>query len=241
MSSLSIFLDLGGVIYDKDRQVGQRGALVGGCFMELLGGTQEAWAFAHQVVSARLEKWEDVYGPPADFVSFYRSYQLCWIRGMCELVGMLAPDEEECLALAFRAIASITCRVQAALPGAVEAIRVLHHKGYPLHMASGSCSLELAGYLSGMGVRHCFGRLYGADLINTFKEGPEFYERLFADAGIRPAEALVVDDSPLVINWAAQAGAKTVLVSASSHPEIEGIPRIESLAQLPAFLRQRSC
>lgn len=64
--------------------------------------------------------------------------------------------------------------------------------------------------------------------------------RLFADVGIRPAEALVVDDSPHAINWDAQTGAKTVLVSTTSHPERGGLPRIGSLAQLPAFLQQRN-
>jgi hypothetical protein len=59
-------------------------------------------------------------------------------------------------------------------------------QGYALHTVSGACSLELAGALEGMGVRHCFGRLYGADLINTFKEGPEYYARLFADVGVQP-------------------------------------------------------
>lgn len=97
--------------------------------------------------------------------------------------------------------------------------------------------MNLAGYLDGLGVRHCFGRLYGADLINTFKEGPEYYVHLFADVGIRPAEALVVDDSPQAINWAAETGAKTVLVSASVHPETGAISSIECLAQLPAFLK----
>lgn len=73
--------------------------------------------------------------------------KLSWVRGMCEPVEIVAPGEEESLALAYRAIAWITCRVQAGLPGAVEAIRVLHQQGYPLHVASGSCSFELAGYL----------------------------------------------------------------------------------------------
>jgi HAD superfamily hydrolase (TIGR01509 family) len=152
---------------------------------------------------------------------------------------MLTPAEEECLGLAYHAIASITRCIQAGLPGAVEAIRILHQQGYPLHLASGSCSLELAGYLDGLGVRHCFGRLYGADLINIFKDGPEYYRRLFADVGIQPSEALVVDDSPQAINWAAQTGARTVLVSTASHPGRGGLPRIGCLAQLPAFLQQR--
>src|SRR5581483_10036319 len=238
MSSLSVFLDLGGVIIDKDQQIAQWQSLVGGCFAELLGGDGEAWTHAFRIVTNRLEQWEEARGrTSADFVSFYWSYQLHWIRGMCEVVGIMVPAEEECLALAYRAIASITRRVQAALPGAVEAIRILHHQGYSLHLASGSCSLELAGYLDGLGVRHCFGRLYGADLINTFKQGTEYYVHLFADVGIPPEEALVVDDSPQAINWAAETGARTVLVSTSAHPEIGTLPRIERLAQLPAFLK----
>lgn len=237
LSPLIVFLDLGGVINDKDRQAQQWQHLASDCFVEWLGGTEEAWTEAHRVVTNHLSNWWKAHSQaPADFVSFYRSYQLDWVRGMCELVGIRTPPKEACLLLAYRAIARTTCRIQAALPGAAQAIHLLHHQGYALHMASGSCSLELAGYLNGMGVRHCFGRLYGADLINTFKQGPEYYARLFADVGIRPSEALVVDDSPHALNWAAQTGAKIVLVSASSHPETEAIPRIGSLAQLPAFL-----
>ena len=39
-------------------------------------------------------------------------------------------------------------------------------------------------------MQHFFGRFYGADLINTFKNGPEYYEHIFADLGIGPTEAL---------------------------------------------------
>jgi len=109
--------------------------------------------------------------------------------------------------------AYIIPRVRAAFPGVVDAIRILHRQGYTLHTASGESSLHLASYLDGMGVRECFGRLYGPDLIDTFKEGPQFYERIFADSGITPAEALVVDDSPDAIAWAAQMGAHTCFVA----------------------------
>lgn len=119
------------------------------------------------------------------------------------------------------------------------AIRTLYRQGYTLHTASGSHSFEIAGYLEGMGVQHCFGRFYGADLINTFKEGPEYYERIFTHLDIGPTEALVVDDSSDAIDWAAQIGARIVLVSTSSHSGSGLTARIESLAELPAFLQQR--
>jgi HAD superfamily hydrolase (TIGR01509 family) len=237
--NLSIFLDLGGVINNKEQQITQWQYLVGECCVEWLGGTEEAWTSAHRVVTQRLLNWEQASNPaPADFVSFYRSYQLQWFRGMCELVGKPLPSEEECLRLAYSAIGSITSRVRAALPGTVETIHLLHRLGYTLHLASGTCSLELAGYLDGLGVRHCFGRLYGADLINTFKEGPEYYEHLFADAGIEPSEAVVVDDDQHASSWAAQTGAQTILVSPSSQASTVALPRIEGLAELPALLQQ---
>ena len=91
-----VFVDLGGAIIDKDQQITQWQGLVGECLVRLLGGTQGAWTLAHRMVTKRLEKWEEAYGQtPADFLSFYRSYQLHWVRGMCELLGMLIPAEEE--------------------------------------------------------------------------------------------------------------------------------------------------
>ena len=240
MSPLNIFLDDGGVITDKERRAAEFERLVGDCFVPLLGGTEEAWTRAHRVVVDRLAGPQSVSAlAAADFVCFYRAYQLCWIGGMCELLGLPTPPEEECLDLASRALSWITRRIHAALPGAVETIRLLHRQGYALYTASGSCSLELAGALEGMGVRHCFGRLYGADLINTFKDGPEYYVRLFTDVGIQPAEALVVDDSADATRWAARLGARTVLLSSSPHLQTGATPRLGSLAELPAFLRQQ--
>lgn len=74
----------------------------------------------------------------------------------------------------------------------------------------------------------------GADLINTFKQGPEYFERLCADLGLRSAEALVVDDCSDALGWAVQVGARTVLVSPSSHSEKVTTVCIGSLAELPA-------
>src|SRR5215472_9661619 len=236
---LTIFLDDGGVITDKQRRGAQFGRLVGDYFVPSLGGTKGAWTRAHHAVVDRLADPQSLSVlTAADFVGFYRAYQLHWVTGMCALLDLPTPPEEERLDLASRALGWITRRIQAALPGAVEAIRLLHRQGYTLHTASGTCSLELAGALEGMGVRHCFGRLYGADLINTFKEGPQYYAHLFTDVGVQPEEALVVDDSVDALDWASQLGARTVLISSSPHLGSDTTPRLESLAELPALLRQ---
>lgn len=235
----TLFLDVGGVINDKDRLIAQWQRLVGHYFALLLGGSAAAWTSAHRVVTDHLLALQSADAQEAtDFVSFHRAYQLSWVRGMCEGLNIPIPPEEECLRLAYLAIGWITRRVQAALPGAVEAIHTLRRQGYILHTASGAFSLEVDGYLKGLNIRHCFGRPYGSDLINTFKEGPEYFARTFADANVPAALALVVDDSPQAINWAAQVGARTILVSASPNPESAAAHHIESLAELPALLQQ---
>ena len=99
-------------------------------------------------------------------------------------------------------------------------------------MASGAASWDLAGYLDGMGVRDYFGRLYGPDLIATFKMGPEFYTCLLADAGVVADEALVVDDNPEVLRWVAQAGARTSTVRTGSTGGAETTLRIRRLPEL---------
>ncbi len=238
---LMVFLDDGGVMNDNNERGLQWQRLVSEFFVPLLGGPAEAWSRANRVITDRLFEpaaWQRRVQAAADYNSFDRAYQIEWLRGMCELAGIGTPPEEECLRLARRAAAFITRRVQAALPGVVDAIRALHRQGYPLHTPSGEPSLELDGYLQAMEVRDCFGRLYGPDLIDTLKEGPEYYERIFADLGIAPADALVVDDSPRAIGWAAQVGARAVLVGDSLRPHTGTAFQIGSLVELPALLQR---
>jgi HAD superfamily hydrolase (TIGR01509 family) len=238
---LMVFLDDCGVMNDNSTRALQWQRLVSEFFVPLLGGPAEAWTHANRVVADRLFEpvaWRRRVQAAPDYGSFERAYQVEWLQGMCELVGVGTPPEEECLRLARRAAAFITCRVQAAFPGAVDTIRTLHRQGYTLHTASGESSLDLVGYLQAMGVRECFGRLYGPDLIETLKEGPEYYERLFADLGIAPTDALVVDDSPRAIEWATQVGARAVLVGNSSLPRTGTTVHIGSLVELPAMLQR---
>lgn len=238
MQRLTILLDVGGVIVDQHLRAQQWPRLVGDVFAARLGGIRETWIEAHLVSTHQLDQAFTNASASSDFRGFLRSYHRAWVQSMCALVGMPVPPDAECQALASRAIALVSARVRATLPGAVESVRTLHCQGYPLHTASGASSIEITGYLQGMGVRACFGRPYGADLLNAFKEGPDFYRRLFADLGIEPGEVVVVDDSAEAIAWAAHVGARTVLVQASSQAETGPTARIASLADLPAHLQR---
>jgi hypothetical protein len=105
MSLLNIFLDDGGVVTEKQRRAAEFGRLVGDCFVPLLGRTEEAWTRAHRAVVDRLADPQSMSVLiAADFVGFYRAYQLRWVGGMSELLDLPAPPEEECLDLGYRAL-----------------------------------------------------------------------------------------------------------------------------------------
>lgn len=241
VQQITIFLDDGGVMNDNSKRASQWQHLVSEFLVPRLGGTGEAWVEANRIVADRLlnlESWNVRLQAAGDYARFDHDYQIDWLKGMCELVGVPAPSDEACFDLAHQATAYVTSRVHAAFPGVVEAIRCLHSQGYTLYTASGEASLDLAGYLEAMGVRACFKRLYGPDLVDTFKSSPAYYERIFADVGIAPSEALIVDDSPFAINWAAQLGARTVLVGNALYPPCRAMLRIAALSELPALLPQ---
>src|SRR5947209_7489342 len=130
MSQLTIFLDDGGVMNNNSLRASQWQGLVSDFFAPLLGGTIEAWIDANRVVINRIlepESWGKRIQSAPDFASFDRTYQYDWLAGMCELVGIPTLPEDEVIALARRAISFIIPRVQAAFPGAVDAIRSLSH------------------------------------------------------------------------------------------------------------------
>ena len=239
MPDLVVFIDDGGVMSDNQRRAPQWRRLVAEFFPPLLGGAPPAWEQANLVVAERLLNpvaWATRIRGATSFVAVDEAYQLDWLRSMCALVGVPAPPAGECVALARQAIAFILPRVDAAITGAADAVRALHAAGYLLHTASGESSFDLAGYLGGMGIRPLFGRLYGPDLIDTFKGEPAYYERIFADAGVPPARALVVDDSPAALGWAASLGARTVLVAGDASGGPPGVRHIRALAELPELI-----
>lgn len=234
-SRLTVFLDDGGVMNDNARRGEQWRWHVAEFFVPRLGGELAAWSEANRIIAHKLfdlDCWEErLRQAGGDYQVFDRGYQIDWLGQMCDLVGVPRLPDDEAVPLAHEATICVCRRVRAAFPGAVEAIRELHRRDYPLHTASGESSYDLTGYLEGMEVHDCFGRLYGPDLINTFKNCPAYYECLLADAGVSPDRALIVDDSPKAIAWAASVGARTVLVGQTACPEAHLI--IGSLAELP--------
>ena len=239
----AIFVDDGGVMNNNELRGHQWQRLVAEYLAPRLGGELDAWGPANKTVADRqFAKALDGTLFPSDrgYVDVWDDEEKRWLREMCELVGVDAPaSDEACLALARDTAAYVTRRVRSSFPGVAEALRFLHSQGYVLHTASGEVSQELDGYLTGMGVRHLFDRLYGPDIVDTFKSSRAYYDRIFADSGVLPSDALVVDDSPKAVGWARDAGATAVLVSRQPADGGEASPVIGSLSELPGFLEGR--
>jgi HAD superfamily hydrolase (TIGR01509 family) len=239
MQQPAIFLDDGGVMNDNARRGPQWQRLVADFFPPLLGGDPAAWAEANRVVATALfaDYSRTMAGrDDADYLAWLHGYRIAWMRHMCAYMGVPSPSEEDCRDLSERASMYVTTRVRADIAGVIEALRALHDRGHTLHTASGEESGELHGYLTGMGVRDCFTGLYGPDLINTPKEGPRYYERVFADAGLDPRDAVVVDDFPAALRWAAVLGARTVLVRSDRSDSDDADLVLDALRDLPAAL-----
>src|SRR5689334_5190807 len=129
MPRLTLFLDDGGVLSDNRVRAPQWQGLVSAFFAPRLGGTPEAWEAANRVVMDRFfvpGVWEARLKATPDYASFERAYQLDWLGGMCALVGVPPPPDEEMLALAREASAAIPSQIHAAFPGATEAVRTLY-------------------------------------------------------------------------------------------------------------------
>jgi HAD superfamily hydrolase (TIGR01509 family) len=235
-----LFLDNGGVIMDNSLLVPEYGRLVGELLVPRLGGTVAAWGKANiesfrgvrQRSVARLEAWDETTG---DILREYYLYNLDWLRSMCDLMGIEAPADDTSAQIGMDVNQRILGQATQPFPGAVDAIRQLA-RDVTIFTASEGLSFQLDVILTNFGIRELFVRLYGTDVVNTAKQAANYYERVFADAGVEPADALVVDDLPEMLLKAARTGARTVLISSSSHGQSPFDAVIEGLRDLPGVL-----
>ena len=242
MAGVVIFADDGGVLNDNEVRRVQWRRLTGEYLAPRLGGTREEWEAANAIYAEGLfagSRWYDRLAAAANYDDFQRKYFLDWVRGMCDITGIEPPPDEDAIKLGLEAEVWIISRIKSGYPGAAEAARDLHSRGYTLHTASGSSSRSMHIYLETMHARPYFSRLYGPDLVDTFKAGPRFYERIFEDSGVDPADALVLDNDPEPIAWASEAGARTLLVGNGLAPQVPGcLGAIGSLAELPPIIEE---
>ena len=206
-----VFIDDGGVLNDNERRAPQYRRLLGEYLAPRLGGAPEAWAVANvgafERAWARFVAQVDGAGTSGGVDRWTREDRRLWLIDMCEQVGVEVPPDPAAYAVAVGSWVSE--RVRAEIPGATDAVRALAARGLVLHTASGGQSWELEPYLRGMGIREQFDRLYGPDLVDRYKNGPQWYEAILADSRTDPAEAVVVDDGAAPRAWAEAVGLRT--------------------------------
>ena len=205
-----VFIDDGGVLNDNERRAPEWRRLLGEYLTPRLGGTPEAWAAANKPVFERswqryLERMRS--GSYRGIDAWIRADRARWLVEMCGLVGVAAPPDPASFAV--ETGAWVSERVRADIPGAIDTVHDLAKRGLRLHMASGGLSWELDPYLRGMGIRQHLERLYGPDLVDTTKSGPQYYAAILADSQTDPQTAVVVDDSADARDWAASVGLRT--------------------------------
>ncbi|ADV68699.1 HAD family hydrolase [Deinococcus maricopensis] len=238
---LKVFLDDGGVLNDNARRAPQWAALIGPYLAGRYGGEASEWAAANARVApalwGRLRADTDPHG---GWAKFEAQYAALWVRGMFAAVGRTPPPGADLIGVQRAAYEAVIPHVHAAIPGAVQAVKEAYALTGPLFMASGGASWELEGYLASMGegVRSLFAeRLHGADLVDTLKEGAAYHPRVLTDAGVRPQDAVVVDDRADCVSWARAAGARAVLIAPGGTAHANANAVIPHLGALPALLR----
>lgn len=176
------------------------------------------------------------------YAEYRRRELIVWAQTLLSQAGFEAPAEAEALALARRLEEDIPAEM-APLPGAIEMVRALAGRGWKLFIASGAPSTYTRQCLESGGVLGLFDQVYGPDVVDTLKQGPEFYRRAFRASGFDPARCAVVDDSPDPLAWALEAGARAAVAvgKAAETPVAPGklpITRTLRLAEVPTILEQ---
>lgn len=210
-----LFVDKGGVLLDNTMLSAQWRRLVGEYLAPRLGGSHEAWGAAN--VPAFEREWARFLavasaGGPPDIRGFFANDRRQWFLDMCDGVGVARPPDDVAAVIAADTVSFVMSHLDIPVPRVLDALRALRGRGVVLHIASADAHDELVEFLERIGARELFDRVYGSDLVNKWKFGPDYYRAVLADSGVDPARAAVVDDSPQALAWARECGLRGFLV-----------------------------
>jgi FMN phosphatase YigB (HAD superfamily) len=235
-----LFLDFDNTLSDFDQLGLQYVREVAARLVSQFGGDTHAWKTAvADTLKQLLADYETRFtgNPLAGFNLWMEQARLTFVENLCRSQRVSVPADPVAFAREIQYQALIACN--AAFPGAVDALETLTQSGVCLHMASAWDSEYLDAALTGAGLSHYLGSKYGPDLVDCAKEGPEFYERIFAATGVPPTEALVVDDNPDTLRWILQTGATAIQshITTGHHEVVPGVAAVlTDLRDLPGLV-----
>ena len=221
-----LFVDKGGVLIDNAEDLGpQWRRLIGEFLSRRLGGSARAWGDANVPAFERqLERWraEMAKRGPADIRGFFAKDARLWFLDMCDAAGFARPADEEAERIAAETVDYVKAHLEIRPPEkGLLALCALKRRGLVLHMASGDSHGDLVEFLERIGARDLFDRVYGSDLVNTWKFGPEYYRAILRDSGVDADRAAVIDDSPKALSWARQSGLRVFQVARRDGEEFD--------------------
>jgi HAD superfamily hydrolase (TIGR01509 family) len=125
---------------------------------------------------------------------------------------------------------------QEVLPGVVLYLKTARKMGLKIGLASSSSCGWVTGHLTRLGLRDYFDCIRAAEDVQNVKPDPELYLAVLHALQVHADEAVALEDSPLGIHSAKQAGLYCVVVPNALTSQLnldEADIRLSSLAELP--------
>ncbi|WP_274651431.1 HAD family hydrolase [Paenibacillus humicola] len=155
-----------------------------------------------------------------------------------ELIGRAsAALDKELLREAFRVHLQRLLDCEQARLGVEDYLRTARELGLHIGLASSSNRIWIEPFLERLGLRHYFDAMRTFDDVKNAKPDPELYQRVLADFGILPQEAIAFEDSVNGSLAAVRAGLHCVIVPNATTRRMTfpaGVfARLDSMAELP--------
>lgn len=113
--------------------------------------------------------------------------------------------------------------------GVVETLRYLKEKGIKVGLATSTVRERAIGYLTDHDIYKYFDKLIFGDMIEHGKPAPDIYLKACSELGVKPDEAIAVEDSRNGIKSAGTAGLYAVMVVDLIQPNDEIKPYIKQV------------
>ena len=234
-----LFVDFDNTLIDSDALRRQYVQELASILHRDFGGEIAGWEAAlSPALDASQARYQATFSgnPLAGYTDWLAQERVRITQEVFGAMGVASPEGEPLGDLARRLQFEALTNCNTALPGAEEALRGLFEAGHRTQIASAWDSEFLFAALIGAGIESYTESKFGGDLVNCAKEGPEFYQRIFAACDIRPAQAIVVDDQAICLDWAEETGAKVIqarLMPNAPEPEFPLVlTRLTDLTQM---------
>ena len=106
-------------------------------------------------------------------------------------------------------------------PGAAETVSELRRRGYMTGVVTATAKEKAEELLERVNLLHLFDKIVCAPMVERGKPAPDVYLYACSQLGIKPEDAIAVEDAPNGVKSAAEAGLKVVMIPDLTQPDEE--------------------